>query len=96
VSAKTKQQVDAEIAALEACKAYAPKNSYFGDDNHRNIDLQIEALRGEIDTTADEWNDFSTEEQSTIQSALDWQMGFIKDSPSSGWDCFKPKKGGKS
>ena len=96
MSAKTKQQVEAEIAALEASKSYAPKVSYFGNDNHRGIDLQIEALRGEIDTTADEWNDFSTDEQATIQSALDWQMGFIKDAPSSGWDVFKPKKGGKS
>lgn len=53
----TDKQIAAEIKALKACKLYAPKRTAFGDDNHRKIDLQIEYLQGQIDTTADEFYD---------------------------------------
>lgn len=92
---KTKQQVDAEIKALEACKAYVPRKNFFGDDNHRNIDLQIEELRFGIDDTAVEWEEFSEAEQSSILEARDWQDGQIEEAPSSGWDNFKPKSSAK-
>ncbi len=90
----TQKQIEDEIKALEACKSYVPPRTMFGDDNHANIDLQIDYLRGEIDTTADEWNDFSTDQQSIIGEAEAWKEG-QGDSPSSGWDSFKPKKAKK-
>lgn len=90
---RTQKEIDAEIKALEDCKKYAPKFTAFGDNNHRNIDLQIEYLRGEIDTTADdEWNQFSESEQSAIFEAQYWKEGDSEESPSSGWDNFKSKK----
>jgi hypothetical protein len=89
---KNQKEIDAEIKALEACKTYSPERTFFGDDNHRNIDLQIEYLRGEIDTTDDEdWNDFNCDEQSAILDAESWKKGQSKESPSSGWDAYKPK-----
>ncbi len=89
--AQTPSEINAEINALEACKSYVPRFSFFGDDNHKGIDLQIEALRGEIDVTADEWNDFSTDEQTLILDAMNWQEGGVDESPSSGWNYLKPK-----
>ena len=87
---RTDNEIAAEIKALEACKAYVPKRTAFGDDNHRNLDLQIEYLRGEIDISADEWNDYSDDEQSTILEAQAWQEGQADESPSAGWDRYKP------
>jgi hypothetical protein len=89
---KTQKQIDAEIKALEGCKEYAPHYTSFGDDNHRTIDLQIEFLRGDIDTTAEEFNEFGDDEQSSILHADDWKQGHSDESPSSGWDSYKNKK----
>lgn len=94
---KTQKEIEAEIKALEACKSYIPSKTIFGDDNHRKVDLQIEYLRGEIDITADdEWNDYNDDEQSAIMEANDWTDGQIDESPSSGWDNFKPKTAKKA
>lgn len=91
MSEKSQLEVEAEIKALEACKGYIPRRTMFGDDNHRNVDLQIEYLRGQIDETADdEWNEYSDDEQSSILEAKGWQEGQIEESPSSGWDNYKP------
>lgn len=91
---KTQREIDKEIKALEACKGYVPQRTMFGDDNHAKLDLQIEYLRGEIDTTADEWNDYSDDDQSSILEAEAWKED-QGESPSSGWDSFKPKAKGR-
>lgn len=88
---KTQEQIESEIKALEECKGYVPRRTMFGDDNHANLDLQIEYLRGEIDVTADEWDDYSDDEQSAILEAQAWKEGQADESPSSGWDNHKPK-----
>jgi len=89
---RTQQEIQAEIKALEGCKAYAPHYTLFGDDNHRKLDLQIEYLKGEIDPTAqDEWESFSDDEQSAILEAQDWKERLTDESPSSGWDDRKMK-----
>ena len=94
--AKSQKEIDAEIARLEEAKTFAPARTMFGDNNHRNIDLQIEYLRGDIDTTADdEWNDYSDSEQSAILDAQGWKEGQIEDAPSSGWEMYRPKKPAK-
>lgn len=93
MSERSQKQIDKEIKALEACKEYVPPFTMFGEDNHHNLDLQIEYLRGEIDITAeDEWNEYSDDEQSTILEAQAWKDGESNESPSSGWDDRKPKK----
>lgn len=94
---KTKDEIAAEIAALEACKTYAPHYTKFGDNNHAKIDRQIEFLKGDIDMTAPEWDEFSEGDQSAILEAECWAEGQSVDgSPSSGWDSYKPKKPAKA
>lgn len=85
---KTDKEIAAEIEALEACKEYAPRRTMFGDDNHAQIDLQIEFLKGEIDTTSDEFYDMTDDEQSAVLEAEDWRND-AGEPPSSGWDIFK-------
>lgn len=92
---RTQKEIEKEIKALEACKGYAPKKTAFGDDNHVIINLQIEYLRGEIDTTCEEWSDFSDDEQSNILAAQAWEECQSDESPSSGWDSYKPKRKAK-
>ncbi len=90
-------KIDAEIAALELAKSYAPKRTMFGDDNHKKIDLQIEELRDGIDDTCEEWEDFNYKQQQAILEARKWKEGDSDDTPSAGWDIYKPaKKGGQS
>jgi hypothetical protein len=87
---RTQKQIDTEIAALQGCKAYAPHYTMFGDDNHAKIDLQIEYLRGDMDTTAEEFDDdFKEDEISSILDADNWKTGASDESPSSGWDSYK-------
>mgnify|MGYP006331258897 CR=1 FL=1 len=95
---RTQKQIEDEIKALEACKTYIPSSTAFGDNNHRNLDLQIEELRDGIDDTAEEWNDYSEGEQSAIMEARYWKEGDEDESPSSGWDNYKPdaKKSAKA
>lgn len=87
---RTKEEVAAEIAALEACKGYVPRFTVFRQDNHRHIDHIIEFLRGEVDTTADEfWDDFDDRDRSAIMDAEEWLNGKANNAPSSDWDHFK-------
>lgn len=87
---RTQTEIELEIKALETCKTYIPRTTAFGDNNHRNLDLQIEELRDGIDDTADEWNDYTEGEQSAIMEAHYWKEGDEDESPSSGWDNYKP------
>ena len=90
MSEKTKSEIEAEVANLEACKAYIPKYSAFSEDNHAIVNLQIEELRFGIDDTADEWDELSDMEKSAILEARDWKEGQVEDAPSMGWGHFKP------
>ncbi len=87
----TKDQIAAEIAALEKCKDYAPARTMFGEDNHAKIDRQIEFLRGDIDIDGPEWDDLNENEQSAVMDAQAWVDGDSEENLSSGWDIFKPK-----
>lgn len=88
---RNEDEIAAEIAALKACKTYAPKRSVFGENNHANIDLQITELEEEFDQTSEEWNELTPEEQMTVLDARDWADGHSDEAPSAGWDTFKPK-----
>jgi hypothetical protein len=88
---RTKKQIAAEIKALEACKQYIPHFTAFNDDNWERVDLQIECLRDDIDMTADEFLERSEDDQSAIMEAQSWKEGDANESPSSGWDSYKPK-----
>lgn len=92
---RTAAEIQTEIAALKACKTYAPRRSAFGDDNHGQIDLQIQVLEDDIfEEDSAEWDELSGSEQDAIQEAKSWLADGNEEAgtPSSGWDAHKPKK----
>jgi len=89
---RTPDEIGSEIEALKACKNYIPRTTVFGEHNHHTLDLQIEELRDGIDDTDDEWNDYTEREQDFILEARYWKEGDEDESPSSGWDNYKPTK----
>ncbi len=91
MSKPTSEEIKAEVANLEACKAWAPKRDLFGTDNHSKIKFQIDYLKGDLDIDGEEWDDLTDEEQSAVLDAQCWEDGDYEESPSSGWDTFKPK-----
>lgn len=47
------------------------------------------------DTTADEWEEFSETEQSAILEAQAWADGQSDETPSEGWEMYRPKSPAK-
>lgn len=88
---RTQAEIDAEIAKLRACKRYVPRRTSFGDDNHKQIDLWIELLSGQLDTTSGEFEELDMDTQCTTLDAEQWRDGELDEPPSAGWDHFKPK-----
>lgn len=86
----TPQQIESEISALETAKSYVPARTAFGDDNHRQIDLQIEELRDGVNDSGWDWDELSMEEQASVIEAREWKNGTSDSSPSSTWNDFKP------
>lgn len=95
---RTKKAIESEIRNLKACKSYIPCTGACGDNNHRNLDLQIECLRDGTDDNAEKWNDYAApewskyteSEQRAILESKYWKDGDSDESPSSGWDQYKP------
>jgi hypothetical protein len=88
---RTETEVAAEIASLQACKAYVPHYSAFGDDNHDNIDHQIRYLSGELDINDDlSWDDLLESCQAAVLEAQAWRDGDSDEPPSAGWAHLKP------
>lgn len=92
MSEKTKSQseIDAEIKALEACKAYVPVKSEFKERNHWKIDVQIDYLLEEL--TDGDFQDLGDSLQDAFWKAQNWLYNDGVESPSSEWDKFKPKQ----
>lgn len=91
---KTKEQIDAEIAALNEMKPSVRHRSAFGDDHHEAIEAQLSVLRERMDS--DEiyaaWGDEDADEfaQNVLDEALaarDWLIG-DEPAPSEGWACL--------
>lgn len=86
---RSQAEIQAEIAALEACKSYAPAFTAFGDNNHAKIDIQAQFLRGDIDEDDMESDEYTDDERDAISEAQQWQDGDSDDAPSAGWAHFK-------
>lgn len=92
---KSEDQVNAEIAALEALKPKVRKRTAFGDDNHAAIDAQLDVLRKRMnsDDVYDTYGDEDADEfdQYVLDSALaahDWMTGLVdsdEEAPVAGW-----------
>lgn len=88
----TSKQISAEIAALEKCKAYVPRWTTWREDNNANIDRAIEYLRGDLAIDSPKFHRLNERDQEAVYEAQRWQDGESKETPSSGWDLYKPKK----
>lgn len=79
---KTEHEIATEVAALRKLK---PRGLWRAK-TERSIEIQIEALQGQIDTTAPEFEaDFSEEEEDTAIQAINWLDGTGSEQPSTGW-----------
>lgn len=92
---KTKDQINAEVAALVAIKPKVPKRTAFGDDNLAAIDAQLAALRERMssDEVCDAYGDEESDEfdQYTLDAAITaygWMTGMLaanEESPAASW-----------
>lgn len=80
---KSKEEIKAEIAALEALKPVGR----FAGKTRETINVQIDVLknRGVVDDTCDEWNDLTEEQQSAAYEAQNWAKGSTNEVPSEGF-----------
>lgn len=89
----TDDQITEEIRLLTQLKNVVPEKTFFGDDNHKGIDAQIQVLSSSMTTNRiyDLWGqeDDDTFDQHTLDLALDahqWMEGDSTEVPSAGWD----------
>jgi len=79
---KTEHEIATEVAALRKLK---PRGLWRAK-TERSIEIQIEALQGEIDETSDEFAiELNEEQQDIATQAINWRDGIGNDQPSTGW-----------
>ena len=87
---RTITEVQNEIAKLKLAKTFIPSHSAFGTDNYEIIDAQIRVLEEEL--TEDEVDEeFDDDVRASALDAVTWREGDTSESPSEGWEIFKPK-----
>jgi hypothetical protein len=92
MSKPKRDEIEAEIGALDACKQFVPPQSATGDDNHGAINAAVSALADRL--TVDLAYEIagssqpSYVEQYRIEAAL-WLAGEREESLSSEWASFK-------
>ncbi len=82
MSKRTPEEIAAEIAALEALQ---PPPGRFQSKQRDNIELMVSTLKGQIDETADEFNEMSDEDIDTYYGTRGWVNGQNNDRPSESW-----------
>ncbi len=84
-NAPTPEQVQQEIAALREIKPKVRRRTFFGDDNHAAIDVQIDVLEDGLDedTIYAEWGEADHLLTSALE-ALAWRNGDC-EAPSGEW-----------
>lgn len=90
---RTKEEIAAEIVALEDCLTFAPQKNMFGDDNHKDIRIQLQVLKGDVNPDSDDvWEpDISESERDAAFAAGYWAAGDENEAPSAGWQAFRRK-----
>lgn len=89
---RTQQEIDTEIAALQAVRNHVMPASMFGDDNQAAITAQIDVLESNFDaqgvavvygdTTAPDYDEYV---HSAATEAYLWLSGQSDEAPSEGW-----------
>jgi t-SNARE complex subunit (syntaxin) len=82
-------EVRQEIAALRECLTFVPRHNFFGEDNHRKIERQIEVLvdgntLDDVYATIDDDEGPSSGDEAALEAAR-WLDGANEEAPSSGW-----------
>ncbi len=81
---RTKEEVAAEIAALEKLKPVGP----FARKTAETISIQIDALKCGVDDTAEEWDELTDEQQMAARDAENWANGDEIPAPSKDWGAL--------
>lgn len=77
----TKEEIAAEIAALEQLKPVGK----FSEKTAESIAIAIEELKYGVDRTAPEWDEMSGELRDMAEQAYAWKEGLNKSKPSADW-----------
>jgi hypothetical protein len=83
---RTSEEIAKEVERLREIRKNTPKKSFFGDDNHAEIDAVIEALEKRMtaeeaerklyqDESAEEFEDGDNDLYHTVCSAIRWMNG---------------------
>lgn len=78
----TKDQIAAEIAALKKLKPVGP----FARKTAETISVALDTLAGEVDETAEEFNDLTEDQRDVYYTARNWLNGEDSHKPSEDWD----------
>lgn len=82
MSKRTQEEIAAEVAALKALKPVG----LFARKTAATIQVQIDAVSGNIDQTSDEFHGELTEEQQmAAMDAINWANGDEEKKPSEDW-----------
>ncbi len=78
----TPEEIAAEIAALEALEPKGPHASALRD----SIEIHVGVLKGEIDNTAEEFNEMTQQQQDAASEAFMWRDGDSIHRPSASYE----------
>ncbi len=82
MSKRTKEEIAAEIAAVEALQ---PPHGKFRAKQLEAIELMVSALKGEIDETCQEFCEMCEEDIDTYMQTRAWVDGQSENKPSDSW-----------
>lgn len=80
----TKEQIAAEIAALEKLKPVGK----FAQKTAASIAIAIEELKYGVDRSAPEWEEMSDDQRDMAEQAYAWKAGMNKSRPSADWGAL--------
>lgn len=82
MSKPTPEEITAEIAALEALTPEGPHCLALLE----SIEIHVGVLKGEIDNTAEEFNEMTQEQQDAASEAFMWKDGDSPHRPSAAYE----------
>lgn len=91
---RTKLEIAAEIAALEALRSTVRSRSHFGASHRSQIEADIEVLQHRKEPSLDAPEDFEEFERTCEiagQSAWDWLVRLKSERPSDDWKAMLPE-----
>ncbi len=81
---RSKQEIDAEIAALQALKPVGK----FKTKTLLSIGAALEELIDGVDQTSEEWWELNASQHDIVQQTVMWKAGDTDKRPSEGWGAL--------